>query len=142
MRVTLTGEQLRLAGLFEEEVGVAATDCLVEDERDRVVFVVERGKMAQAIGPDGEHVDRLERRLDTRVKLIEDADRAETFVANTLAPAAVYNVTVSEGTDGTVAYAEVDEAERGVAIGTDGENIETARVLASRHFDIDDIELA
>jgi N utilization substance protein A len=52
----------------------------------------------------------------------------------------VYNVTISENGD-TVAYAEVEQADRGAAIGTDGRNIETARELAARHFDIDGIEL-
>jgi N utilization substance protein A len=47
---------------------------------------------------------------------------------------------VSEN-DTTVAYAEVDSDDRGVAIGKDGQRIELARQLAKRHFDIDDIEL-
>jgi N utilization substance protein A len=75
------------------------------------------------------------------VGLVEDADRAEDLVANALAPAAVYNVTISENED-TVAYAEVAQEDRGVAIGTDGRNIEAARALARRHFGVDDVELA
>ena len=61
-------------------------------------------------------------------------------MANALAPAAVYNVTVSEN-DTTVAYAEVDREDTGVAIGADGRNIRLARELARRHFDVDDVEL-
>jgi len=139
MRVTLSGEALRVAGLVEEVTGVAVRDCLVED--DRVVVLVATGELGKAIGADGGQVERLEQRLGTQVTLVEDANRAEPFVANTLAPAAVYNVTVSEG-ETTVAYAEVHENDRGAAIGADGRNIETARRLAKRHYDIDDIELA
>jgi N utilization substance protein A len=106
-----------------------------------VVFVVPPGTMGQAIGPGGEHVKRVESRLDRRVELVEGADTPEDFVANALAPAAVYNVTISDG-DTTVAYAEVDREDRGVAIGADGRNIEIARQLAKRHFDVDGIELA
>ncbi|ERH10347.1 MAG: NusA family KH domain protein, archaeal [halophilic archaeon J07HX64] len=139
MRVTLSGDALRVAGLVEEETDVTVRDCLVDD--DRVVVLVGAGEMGQAIGPGGEHVKRIERRLGSQVTLVEDADRPEAFVANTLAPAAVYNVTISEGEE-TVAYAEVDENDRGVAIGAGGQNIETARSLAKRHHEIDDIELA
>lgn len=139
MRVTLSGDALRVAGLVEEETDVTVRDCLVGD--DRVVVLVGAGEMGQAIGPGGEHVKRIERRLGSQVTLVEDADRPEAFVANTLAPAAVYNVTISEGEE-TVAYAEVDENDRGVAIGAGGQNIETARSLAKRHYEIDDIELA
>ncbi len=138
MRVTLSGEALRVGGLVEEVTGVAVRDCLVED--DRVVVLVATGELGKAIGADGGQVERVERRLGTQVTLVEDANRAEPFVANALAPAAVYNVTVSEG-ETTVAYAEVDEDDRGAAIGADGRNIEAARRLAKRHYDIDDIEL-
>ena len=140
MRVTLSDEARRLVALFEDETDVAARDCLVDEEFGRVVFVVPAGEMGKAIGPDGQHVKRIERRLDRDVELVEGADRAEAFVANALAPAAVYNVTVSDSGD-RIAYAEVDSADRGVAIGTDGRTIQRARELARRHFDIDDVQL-
>jgi len=96
--------------------------------------------MGQAIGPGGQHVKRVESALGRDVTVIENADMAADFVANALAPAAVYNVTISEN-DTTVAYAEVDADDRGVAIGADGRRIDLARRLAKRHFDIDGIEL-
>jgi len=139
MRVTLSDEARRYIALFAEETDVQARDCLVGEER--LVFLVPAGEMGQAIGPGGRRVKRVERAVNREVALVEDADRPEAFVANALAPAAVYNVTVSENGD-TVAYAEVDEADRGVAIGTGGRNIAAARELARRHFDIDDVELA
>ncbi|WP_257299803.1 NusA-like transcription termination signal-binding factor [Haloarchaeobius sp. FL176] len=139
MAVTLTDEALRILGLFEEVTEASGRDCLVED--DRVVVLVAAGDMGTAIGPGGQHVAEFEERLGRDVKLVEDADTAADFVANALAPAAVYHVTISENGD-TVAYAEVDEADTGVAIGADGRNIDTARELAKRHFDVDDIQLA
>ena len=140
MKVTLTAEEMQLAGLFEQETGATVKDCLVDDDHDRVIFLVKTGEMAQAIGAGGEHVGRVENKIGRSIKLVEDAPTAADFVANALAPAAVYNVTVSENGD-TVAYAEVAEEDQGVAIGEAGKNIEAARELASRHYDIDGIEL-
>ena len=140
MRVTLTDEARRHIALFEDVTGAAAVDCVVHDDHEQILFVVATGEMGQAIGPDGRRVERLEDRLDTTVELIEDAPTAEGFVANALAPAAVYNVTLSENDD-LVAYAEVDRADHGAAIGEDGRNIEAAKLLAERHFDVDDIQL-
>ena len=140
MSVTLTDEARRHIAVLDDETDVTPTDCVVDDEYDRVVFVVPPGTMGQAIGPGGEHVQRLESKLGRDVEIVEGADTAADFVANALAPAAVYNVTVSDG-DTTVAYAEVDRDDRGVAIGTDGRTIELARRLARRHFDVDEIEL-
>ena len=138
MRVELSDEARRYIGRFDELTGVAPKDCLVEG--DRLVFLLPAGEMAAAIGQAGETVEAAERDLGKSIDLVEDADTAEAFVASALAPAAVNAVTVSEQND-RVAYVEVPEPDRGVAIGTDGRNIETARTLAKRHHDVDDIQL-
>jgi len=140
MAIELSDDARRLLALCAEVTDATVRDCLIVDEYDLVVFVVAPEEMADAIGPGGSTVQRLERRLDRDVKLVADADRPEDFVANALAPAAVLNVTLSENDD-TVAYVEVVEEDRGVAIGTDGKTIEVARQLAERHFEIDGVEL-
>jgi N utilization substance protein A len=140
MTITLSDEARQYISLIETETGATVRDCVVDEEYDRLLVVVKAGEMAQAIGPGGETVRDLEDQLDQEIKFVEDAATAEAFVANALAPAAVYNVTISENDD-TLAYAEVDDHDTGIAIGTDGKNIEAARTLAARHFDIDDVEL-
>lgn len=138
MEVTLSDEARRYIGRFDELTGVAPKDCLVEG--DRLVFLLPIGQMGEAIGPDGQTVKRAQERLGVEIELVANADTPERFVESTLAPAAIRGVTISEQND-TVAYVEVAEADRGVAIGNNGHNIDTARQLAARHFDIDDIEL-
>lgn len=140
MRITLSDRERRAIALFEDVTGATARDCLVEDDGGRYVFVVAIGEMGKAIGPSGQRVKKLERRLDADVRLVEDGDTPENFVANTLAPAAVRNVTVSEN-DERVAYVEVPAEDKGVAIGAGGRTIETARRLAKRHHDIADVQL-
>lgn len=139
MGFTLSDAARQHIALFEDVTGATALDCLIHD--DRVCFLVAAGEMSDAIGPNGRTVETVEERLGKHVSLVESADTSELFVANALAPAVVHNVTISENRN-TVAYAEVDRADTGVAIGRNGRNIETARTLAKRHFDIDDIELA
>ena len=141
MRVEISDEARRYIGAFDDLVGVAPLDCLVEADGDRLVFLLPAGEMGEAIGPGGRTVDRVESELGADVELVENAATPDAFVANALAPAAVRGVTVSEQGD-TVAYVEVAEADRGVAIGADGRNIEAARTLARRHFDVDDVQLA
>ncbi|GGL67944.1 NusA-like transcription termination signal-binding factor [Halocalculus aciditolerans] len=142
MPVTLDDQARRYITAFEDATEATALDCVVDDDHDRIVFVVKAGEMGQAIGPDGSRIRDLEAKLGHDIELVEDAPTAKGFVANALAPAAVYNVTVSEveGAD-TVAYAEVDHDDRGVAIGEGGKNIEMAKHLAKRHYDVDDIQL-
>jgi N utilization substance protein A len=138
MKVTLSTKELQFAALFEEETDVAVKDCLVED--DHAVVLVPAGEIAQAIGAGGKRVQGVEQQVGKSIKVVENADSAANFVANALAPAAVYNVTISEGEE-RIAYAEVADDDRGAAIGSDGTNIEAARELAERHHDIDEIKL-
>jgi N utilization substance protein A len=140
MTVRLSDEARRLVALFEEATDATVRDCVIDDEYDRVIFLIKAGEMGQAIGSGGEHVRAVEEEIGRDVKLVEDADRPEDFVANALAPAAVYNVTISENDD-RLAYVEVAQEDRGAAIGTEGRNIDAARALAERHHDIDGIEL-
>jgi len=140
MTVRLSDEARQLAALFEDETDATVRDCIVDDDHDRVIVLVAAGQMGQAIGSNGAHVKRVEQRVGRDIKLVENADTPEDFVANALAPAAVYNVTISENND-RLAYVEVAKEDRGAAIGTDGRNIEAARTLAARHFDIDGVEL-
>jgi N utilization substance protein A len=141
-RVTISDAARRHIAAFESETGATARDCVVDEERDQVVFVVAPDEMGAAIGTDGGRVRALEESLGRSVRLVEDADRVGDFVANALAPAAVYSVAVEEREDGeAVARVEVDDADRGVAIGAGGDTIETARMLARRHFDLADVEL-
>ena len=135
---TLSDAARQFIAAFEEETEAAARDCVVEE--DRALILVAAGDMGEAIGPGGQHVRRVEETIGKDVKLVEDADTAEAFVANALSPAAVYNVTISED-DETIAYAEVAEEDTGAAIGKGGENIEAARTLVARHYEVDDIQL-
>lgn len=140
MKVRLSDEALRVARTFESETDATVKDCIVDDEFDRFIILVKRGEMGRAIGSGGERIRRVQETLGKPIKLVENADDPRDFVANALAPAAVYNVTISEN-DETYAYAEVADEDRGAAIGADGKNIAAARQLARRHHDIETIEL-
>ena len=195
--IRLSDEDRQLIGFFEEESGATVRDCVRDD--DRVVFVVAAGEMADAIGPQGRTVSRIEDRVNRRVELVPEpesvvetvaeetgtepvdalfdaddervvvlapagsreeiategdalrtalgwpvvvvgyASDAPDLLANALAPADVTNVTVS---DSGVAYVEVPEDERGLAIGTGGKRIRLARLLGAAYYGLDDVELA
>jgi len=148
MTVVLSEMARQHIAAFEAETGALATDCIESELADRVIFVVAVGDMATAIGPDGETIRAFEAKLGREVALVEDAELPTHFVANALAPAAVYDVEIrEEEADGEesdprrVAYAEVDDADRGVAIGEDGWRIEAATRLANRRFDVEDVQL-
>ncbi|ELZ06862.1 NusA-like transcription termination signal-binding factor [Natrialba aegyptia] len=144
MAVTLDDDARQYLETFEEVTGADGIDCIIDTGADgarvQLTIVVASGQLGEAIGPDGRTVTQFQERIGLPVRLVEDADDPEVFVANAFAPAAVYNVTISENND-TVAYVEVADSDRGVAIGSNGRTIETVRRLADRHCEIDDVQL-
>ncbi|HEX7445409.1 MAG TPA: NusA-like transcription termination signal-binding factor, partial [Methanothrix sp.] len=61
------------------------------------------------------------------------------FLENLFQPAAIKNVMVVNKNDKRLAYVEVANKDKGIAIGRDGRNILKAKMLAQRHHGVDDI---
>ena len=140
MSIRLTQEEMRYISLFERMTEAVVRDCVERDET--VVFVVESGEMGKAIGKGGANIDRVRRSVGKEVEVVEYSEDEADFVANAFQPAAIESVEVNDEDDGgKVAYVEVNESDKGLAIGKDGENIETAKQLARRHYEFDDIVL-
>jgi len=135
----LDDEARRLAGAIDQATGGTVRDCIVEQERAIVLVAPE--DMAQVIGQGGGRIRDLEDRVGLDLKLVADAPTPEGLIGNALEPAAVLDVEIEDRDDERVAVAQVDPADRGVAIGRDGRNVAAAETLAERHTDIDRIEV-
>lgn len=116
---------------------VEGVDALFDAADERLLVLVPSGTLDEASGD--EHADELQSRLGWPVEFVAYGGSAAELIANALAPATVYNVTVSQS---GVAYAEVDRDHRGLAIGKNGRRIRRARLLAKQYYGIDDVELA
>ena len=51
--IKLTTDQMRMMSLFQNVTGATARDCVEDEKQDRVIFVVNNGKMGLAIGKGG-----------------------------------------------------------------------------------------
>ncbi|RLF18567.1 MAG: NusA-like transcription termination signal-binding factor [Thermoprotei archaeon] len=139
-QIRLFNEELRYLSLFESITGAQAKDCVIDQERSRILFVVKQGHMGLAIGRNGSNVKRLTKLIGKSVEVVEDADKPEDLIKNSLLPAKVHSVKIIKSPDGkTVAFVTVNPQEKGVAIGRDGNKILRARILAKRYFDIDNV---
>jgi len=137
--VKLTTEGIRYIALFESLTGAIARDCYVDDENDRVIFVVKKGDMGLAIGKNGNNINRVKRSVGKHVEIVEYSDEVDEFVANALQPVFVKKVQVVVKENRKLAYVEVMSKDRGIAIGKNGRNIQKAKVLAQRHHGLADV---
>src|SRR5665647_173708 len=137
--VKLTTEGIRYIALFESLTRAVARDCYIDDENDRVIFVVKKGGVGLAIGKNGNNRNRVKRSIGKHIEIVEFSDDVEEFIANALQPVSVKKVQVVTKESKKLAYVEVTSKDRGIAIGKNGRNIQKAKVLAQRHFGLEDV---
>jgi N utilization substance protein A len=137
--VKLTTEGIRYIALFESLTRAVARDCYIDDENDRVIFVVKKGDMGLAIGKNGININRVKRSIGKHIEIVEFSGDVDEFVANALQPVSVKNVHIVTKESKKLAYVEVMSKDRGIAIGKNGKNIHKAKVLAQRHYGLEDV---
>ncbi|MHA1651326.1 MAG: NusA-like transcription termination signal-binding factor [Candidatus Helarchaeota archaeon] len=136
--IKLGGNEIRYISLFESITGAVARDCVIDD--DRIIFIVKPGNICIAIGKKGINIKRVRDFLQKPIEVVEFAQSPEDFIKNTLAPARIKMITITERRDGKkVAMVTVNEKDRGIAIGKNGKNVARARMLARRHYNIEDV---
>jgi N utilization substance protein A len=133
---------MRYIALFESITGASVRDCIIDDELNRIIFVVKEGDIGAAIGKGGKNIRLLERMTGKKHEIIEHSDNPVQFIKNALKPARVNEVRITERPNGKViAVVSVNPRDKGVAIGKNGRNAERIRFLAKRYFQIQNVSI-
>ena len=135
--IKLTTDQMRLMSLFQNVTGATARDCVEDEKQNRVIFVVNTGKMGLAIGKGGAHIKSLQNIVKKNVELVEYDPDPVKFLTNMLNAKLISDVKLNTRPDGTKqAIVIVDTGKKGIVVGREGRNAEKARLLAKRYFGI------
>ena len=135
--IKLTTDQMRMMSLFQNVTGATARDCVEDEKQDRVIFVVNSGKMGLAIGKGGVHIKSLQNIVKRNVELVEFDEDPSKFLSNLLNSKLISEVKINKRNDGSKqAIVMVDPRKKGIVVGREGRNAEKARLLAKRYFDI------
>jgi len=138
--IKITTDQMRLMSLFQNVTGATARDCVEDEKQDRVIFVVNAGKMGLAIGKGGSHIKTLQNIIKRNIELVEYSDDPKVFLKNMLNSKLVSEVKINKRADGTLqAIVLVDPRKKGIVVGREGRNAEKARLLAKRYFEISSV---
>lgn len=140
--IRLTSDEMRYIALFESLTGAMANDCIIDNIRDRIIFIVKPRNIGHALENRGSRIKMMKRMVKKDVKVIKYADDPVAFIKNSLAPARVEKVRIITRLDNKkVAFVNVDYYNKGIAIGKNGETAEMIRILARRYFQIDDVKI-
>ena len=140
--IKLTTDQLRLISLFQNVTKTTARDCLDDEKHNKIIFVVNEGKMGLAIGKGGSNIKSLQNVLKRNVELIEYFADPVKFLKNIFNPKLVNEVKLDTKPDGSShATVIVDQGKKGLVVGREGRNAEKARLFAKRYFDISNVQI-
>ena len=135
--IKLTMDQMRKISLFQKITKVTPRDCIDDEKQDRLIFVVNEGKMGLAIGKNGSNIKSLQNLLKRNIELVEYYNDPIKFLKNLLNTKLVNEVKISTRADGSPqAIVLVNPNNKGLVVGRAGRNAEKARLLAKRYFDI------
>lgn len=140
MSIKFTTNEIRYIGLFETITSATVKDCIIDEEHDKVTFLVKKGDMGLAIGKRGSTIVKMQNKVDKSIEIIEHSDDPGEFIKNLLSVAKVNSIEFSTNAKGNkIATLDVDSKTKRSTIGKNGQNIRRARQFAKRQFDISDI---
>jgi len=85
----LTTEGIRYIALFESLTGGMARDCVVDEDNDRIIFVIKKGDMGAAIGRKGSNINRVKKSIGKQIEIVEHSDDVKEFLENLFQPASI-----------------------------------------------------
>ena len=128
----LTEEDLKYLSLFERVTGIFPSDYLLIGES--LAFLVDEGELGQAIGKNGKNVQQLKSMLRKKVLVIagngDASEMAKKFFSN------VRVLDISYQPNAGLLIVSLDDRDRGIAIGKDGERIKIAKEIFMRKFNL------
>jgi NusA-like KH domain protein len=125
-------DTLRIITAFENITGSEVRDCV---RNESLYFLVNPGKVAIAIGKNGQTVKTAEKMLNKTIKIFEWSENAEEFVRRLIPQALKIEI------DGGKAVVALDSRDRGAVIGREGSNVKIIREFLERNSEIKELKI-
>lgn len=130
--VELTGDDLSMFSNFERITHVMPSDYLSSESS--IIFLVSQESLGKAIGKHASNIEKLKQVFRKRVIVVADSNDMEVFVRNFFGNVAVVDIEIRDVMGENAIMLTIDEKDRGIAIGRDGERIKAAKTLLKKKF--------
>jgi NusA-like KH domain protein len=130
--VELTGDDLSMFANFERITRVMPSDYLSSETS--IVFLVSQESLGKAIGKHAVNIEKLKQVFRKRVIVVADSNDPEVFVRSFFGNVAIVDIEIRDVMGEKAIMLTIDEKDRGIAIGRDGERIKAAKTLLKKKF--------
>ena len=136
MRIKFDTESIRFINLFESVTGARVKDCILDNNKNKILFIIKRGQAGLAIGKNGTNVKKVEKMINKQVEVLEFSNDPIEFVVNIFRPIKIKDAYISEKSNGEkVLHISLADENLGI-IRT---KMKVAKSLITRYFNINEI---
>ncbi|MAE13269.1 NusA-like transcription termination signal-binding factor [Candidatus Woesearchaeota archaeon] len=122
-------DTIRFMSLFEKITRAKLKDTFFLKEK--LVFVVLPGELGRALGKNKSNLEKLERLLKKKVKIVEYSEVMPQFIINMIAPIPVQDLVQQ---DNIVTITGKDTRSKGLIIGARAQNLRELEKIVQRYF--------
>lgn len=135
-KISFDIDDMKFISMFESLTRASVKDCIRTD--DKLIFVVNKGQIAKAIGKKGINIKKLEQKFKKKIKIIEFDDDPLIFIQHVFFPNKVKDIKQDED---VVVITPPDSKSRGYFIGRNASTLRNAEEIVKRYFDIKEIKI-
>ncbi|MFN7991228.1 MAG: NusA-like transcription termination signal-binding factor [Candidatus Micrarchaeia archaeon] len=128
----LTGDDLSMFSNFEKITHVMPSDYL--NTESSIIFLVGHESLGKAIGKQAANIKKLAVVFRKRVIIVADSDEPEGFVRNFFGNIGIIDIEIRDVMGEKNIMLTIEEKDRGIAIGRDGERVKAAKSFLKKKF--------
>ncbi|MFT4261536.1 MAG: NusA-like transcription termination signal-binding factor [Candidatus Woesearchaeota archaeon] len=129
-------ELLQIMSLFEKITRTKLKDALFFKEK--LVFIVPEGNLAKALGKNKANVEKIEKAINRKIKIVEFSSDKLRFIKNVMSPLKILEI--SE-VDGVVTIKGPDQKTKGLMIGSRAQNLRAYEEIVKKYYDLEEIKV-
>jgi N utilization substance protein A len=129
-------DTIRYMNLFEKVTRARVKDCFFNKER--LVFVINHGDIRKALGKNNVNIEKIERLLNRKIKIVEFNPDLLTFIRNLLMPLRCKDLRQE---DDIVIITGPDTKTKGLMIGSKAQNLRATEEIVNKYFKIKEIKV-
>lgn len=127
---------LQLFKVFEKITRASLKNCF--PFKDKMIFVVEEGQLKKALGKNKENVEKVEKAINRKIKIVEFSSDVLVFTKNVFMPLKILEMS---NDDGIITIKGPDQKTKGLMIGAKAQNLRLYEEIVQTYFDIKEIKV-
>ena len=123
-------ELLQIMSLFEKITRVKLKDVVYF--KDKLIFIINAGDLQKALGKNKVNVDKVEKAINRKIKIVEYSTDMLRFIKNVMSPLKMLEISAD---DGVVTIKGPDQKTKGLMIGSRASNLRLYEEIVKKYHD-------